>query len=113
MQRAGISSASAASKVRIGDSLTVLKPTVPEGFSFWIESGVWYMAPTVDKDQFGGHAYSGDGYSQGERDCPCGCHMESCSSGGPVDPFGPCPKNPKRSSTPSPGALPVASPPAG
>lgn len=66
----------------------------PEGFDVWIENGVWYIAPEVDPKRFGGHAYANGGYERGVRDCPCGCHMLSSSSGGPCDPFGACPENP-------------------
>lgn len=67
---------------------------VKPGFAWWIESGVYYQAPKVDPEKFGSHAYDGGGYERGIRDCPCGCYMLSCSSGGPVDPFGACPENP-------------------
>jgi hypothetical protein len=62
----------------------------------WCEWGIWYTAPIVDKNKFGGHAYDNGGYELGIRSCPCGCHMGSASSSGPVDPFGPCPENPRQ-----------------
>lgn len=65
-----------------------------KGWSTWTENGVRYTAPTVRKDRFGGHAYDDGGYDQGINNCACGCSMYSFSSSGPVDPFGPCPKNP-------------------
>lgn len=76
-------------KIRIGPSDVFSDPQMRPGWSRWIESGVWFCAPTVDPEKFGGHAY-GDGTGE----CPCGCSMYSASSGGPVDPFGACPSNP-------------------
>lgn len=81
---------------KIGSSADFPKPKVKRGWSVWIESGTWYTAPTVDRRSFGGHAYDNGGYEEGIRDCSCGCFMLSSASGGPVNPFGPCPKNPKR-----------------
>ena len=70
-------------------------PEPKEGYSVWIESGVWYTSPTVDPKKFGGHAYDDGGYEQGIRDCSCGTYMLGSSSGGQtVDPFGACPNNP-------------------
>jgi len=60
------------------------------GFSYWIEWGRWYKAPTVDSKKFGPHDYE-----DGPGSCKCGCHMGDASSSGPVDPFGACPLNPK------------------
>jgi hypothetical protein len=87
--------------LRVGTSATVLNPEPKPGWSIWIESGVYFTAPTVDKNKFSGHAYDNGGYEQGIRDCPCGCFMLSSSSGGPVDPFGPCPRNPRKTVTES------------
>jgi hypothetical protein len=70
-------------------------PKAEPGFSIWIEHGKWFTAPTVDSEKFGGHAYDGGGYEAGIRECICGCHMGGSSSSGPVDPFGPCPLNPR------------------
>ena len=58
----------------------------------WVEWGVWKKAPIVDPRFHGGHGYTYEGTS----DCKfgCGCFMGESSSGGPVDPFGSCPKNP-------------------
>lgn len=69
-------------------------PKAKEGYSLWIENGMWCSAPIVDPSKFGEHAYGNGGYEMGIRDCPCGCFMLSSSSGGPVDPYGKCPKNP-------------------
>lgn len=66
------------------------------GFSVWIENGVYFQAPTVDASKYGNHAYDGGGYERGVRSCSCGCYMHSTSSGGPCDPFGPCPENPQK-----------------
>jgi len=60
-----------------------------EGFSYWIEWGRWYEAPTVDPSKFGAHDYE-----PGIGSCKCGCHMGDSNSSGPVDPFGACPCNP-------------------
>lgn len=73
--------------------MTTLKPK--RGWAAWIESGTWFTARKVDPKKFGKHAYDNGGYEQGIRECPCGCFMGSYSSSGPVDPWGPCPKNPK------------------
>lgn len=70
-------------------------PDVEKGHSIWVENGVVCTAPTVDRARFGGHAYDNGGYEKGIRDCSCGAYMLSSSSAGPVDPFGPCPLNPK------------------
>jgi hypothetical protein len=50
------------------------------------------MPDEIDAVRYGAHAYTLDGTS----DCAhgCGCWMGPYRSGGPVDPFGPCPKNP-------------------
>lgn len=81
-------------KTKIGDSGTYRNPEPSPGFSIWIENGVYFTAPTVDSGKFGGHDYDNGGYARGIRDCRCGCWMVSAASGGPVDPFGACPKNP-------------------
>lgn len=83
-------------KIELGKSDIIKDPSsvTPKGFSWWIEYGVYYAAPTIDPNKFGGHAYDNDGYEQGIRDCPCGCYMGSSNSSGPVDPFGHCPLNP-------------------
>ncbi len=81
-------------KRKLGDSSSTPNPEPEDGFSVWIESGVWYTAPTVS-DDFGGHSYDNGGFENGARDCECGCFMLGSSSGGEVDPFGQCPENPK------------------
>ena len=81
-------------KVACGDGRST--PKAKRGYSLWMESGTWYTAPKVSHRLFGPHAYDVQGaYNAGTRDCPCGCFMLSYSSGGPVDPRGPCPKNPR------------------
>ena len=74
------------------------RPVAEEGYSLWVEDGVWFTAPTVDPKLFGCHDYDEGGFLRGVRDCCCGCDMQSSSSGGPVDPYGACPMNPKDSS---------------
>lgn len=68
---------------------------VEDGYARWVENGVWYQAPVVDPQKYGGHDYDNGGFDRGIRDCACGCRMDLSSSGGPVDPFGACPMNPK------------------
>lgn len=62
------------------------------GRASWIEDGVVKDAPPVDGRLFGRHWYDDEGTS----DCKhgCGCWAGPYRSGGPVHPFGPCPKNP-------------------
>lgn len=65
----------------------------------WVENGVRKTAPKVDADKFGRHSWAenqGEGYLFGECAYGCGCEMYQSSSKGPVDPFGPCPNNPKQ-----------------
>ena len=65
------------------------------GHSVWIEDGRVCHSPEVPKELFGSHRYS----KYGTSDCShgCGCWAGDSRSGGPVNPFGPCPKNPKNS----------------
>lgn len=64
------------------------------GWSYWIEWGNWYKAPTVDKEKFGPHTYAMPG-KNGMGTCElCGCYMGESSSSGLCDPFGACPENP-------------------
>lgn len=66
------------------------------GYSRWIENGQWKEAPTVSTLEFGGHSYNESVIPIGECSYGCGCVMGACKSGGTkVDPFGPCPMNPK------------------
>lgn len=77
---------------RLLDRIFVSEPPKPEkGFSVWCEDGIWHTAPIVDPDHFGPHRYD----ITAGGDCSCGCWMALSSSGGPVDPFGACPDNPK------------------
>lgn len=71
------------------DPEKLLKP----GYSYWIEYGVYYQAPTVDPVKFGPHDYAQPGGHYLD-DCKCGCKMYSSSSSGDCDPFGACPENP-------------------
>jgi len=82
-------------KTVIGDSLFFPNPQPKDGWSVWIENGVWFTAPTVDGQKFGGHLYDNGGFEMGITNCLCGCYMGREQSYGPVDPFGPCPQNPK------------------
>lgn len=88
-------------KTKIGNSSEFPDPKPKRGWSRWIEEGVWFTAPKVSSRDFGAHAYGKGGYGRGITDCPCGCFMLSSSSGGPVDPFGPCPRNPKSKRQPA------------
>lgn len=65
------------------------------GHAVWHEYGGMKHAPRVDPKKFGAHSYAEE--EERTSDCKylCGCWMGSCSSGGPVNPFGACPKNPK------------------
>lgn len=49
--------------------------------------------PELDPEKFGSHKYP---QKDGTHDCMhgCGCWMGPYRSGGPVDPYGPCPENP-------------------
>lgn len=87
-----------AQKEELGKSSVVTDPekAVKKGYSWWIENGVYFQAPKVNGKLFKGHDYSGGFWDRGIRDCKCGCFMLSSSSGGPVDPFGPCPLNPRK-----------------
>lgn len=66
-----------------------------EGHAVWVEWGVVKHAPKIPKEIFGPHDY---GEHEGTEDCKygCGCWMGRTSSGGKVDPFGPCPNNPRK-----------------
>ena len=63
------------------------------GHDVWVENGKVCHAPKVPPELFGPHDYADDGTS----DCGhgCGCWAGPCNSGGPVNPLGPCPRNPK------------------
>lgn len=65
------------------------------GHSVWIEDGEVKHSEPVPASLFGPHDY-GDG--DGTSDCEhgCGCWMGPFRSGGPVNPSGPCPNNPKK-----------------
>jgi hypothetical protein len=66
---------------------------IEKGHDIWYENSGMKHAPIVDKYKFGDHDY---GYGYGTSDCKygCGCWMGPTRSGGPVNPFGKCPKNP-------------------
>jgi hypothetical protein len=71
-------------------------PKAQRGYAVWIESGHWYTAPAFTRKNYYPHDYNVRGaYDKGVRDCRCGCWMLSSSSGGPVDPFGACPEQPR------------------
>ena len=63
------------------------------GHDVWIESGEMQHAPIVDTKLFGPHDYKNLPMTS---DCEfgCGCWMGQTRSGGPINPFGACPKNP-------------------
>lgn len=65
-----------------------------EGYDVWAEYGGRKIAKHVDSEKFGPHKYID---CDGTSDCEykCGCWMGPSRSGGPVDPWGACPKNPK------------------
>ena len=67
------------------------------GHDVWNEhlGGVMIHAPMVDPETHGKHDYywPGDG---SECRHGCGCWMGLDCGGGPVNPCGPCPKNPKK-----------------
>ena len=64
------------------------------GHDVWVEDGEVCHAPKVPPELFGSHDY---GDHDGTEDCRygCGCWAGPTRSGGPVNPFGPCPRNPK------------------
>jgi len=64
-----------------------------ENETIWFEDGKVKIS-NVDPKKFGKHKYA---EHDGTSDCEygCGCWMGPCRSGGKVDPFGPCPNNPK------------------
>ena len=65
-----------------------------EDESIWFEEGNIHTSK-VDPKKFSSHKYADH---DGTSDCQygCGCWMGSSRSGGKVDPFGPCPNNPKK-----------------
>ncbi len=65
-----------------------------KGYDVWNEYNGRKVAKHVDSKKFGPHKYID---CDGTSDCEykCGCWMGPSRSGGPVDPFGACPKNPK------------------
>jgi hypothetical protein len=67
-------------------------------FSYWVEDGHYYKAMAVHASSNGPHDFDSDGTSDCKKGC--GCWMGPARSGGPVDPFGPCPRNPKEGYTP-------------
>jgi hypothetical protein len=70
------------------------KKWTDEGHDVWHEHGGIRHAPRVDPKKFGSHDYGKDHKTS---DCghKCGCWMGPAASGGPVNPFGACPKNQK------------------
>lgn len=69
------------------------RATQDELLAKWVEDGERKSAPIVDPAKFGPHQYSDHDYTS---DClfGCGCWAGPVRSGGPVYPFGACPKNP-------------------
>lgn len=66
-----------------------------EGHAVWVENGNVKHSPKVPEELFGPHGYEFPGRT---TNCSfgCGCWAGPWSSGGPVDPLGPCPRNPKK-----------------
>ena len=64
------------------------------GHDVWVANGKICHAPKLPPELFGPHDY---GYYDGTSDCGhgCGCWVGPWASGGQVNPFGPCPRNPK------------------
>ena len=71
-------------------------PGILERHDYWYECGTKH-AKYVDPVHFGPHRYTSVCYD-GTSDCfhGCGCWMGPYRSGGPVNPFGACPNNPKK-----------------
>ena len=67
------------------------------GLAWWIEKGEVKSAPKIDGRNFSTHNYGGSKsqFQLGRCIYGCGCEMYQTTSYGPVDPFGPCPNNPK------------------
>jgi len=61
---------------------------------YYIEDGK-RKASRVDPAKFGEHKYRGAPHYTSDCEYECGCWAGPHRSGGPVNPFGPCPKNPK------------------
>ena len=81
-------------KTRLRESKAHERELRRQNLAEWVEDGVHKTAPRVDPKVYGSHKYEEDGTS----DCAygCGCWMGPARSGGPIDPFGPCPCNPKQ-----------------
>lgn len=91
-------------KTEIGPSDVFRNPKPKRGWSVWIESGVWFTAPTVNPRKFGRHDWENGMWEKGVRNCRCGCYMGSYSSAGPVDPSGACPAKPRKTGLARKGA---------
>ncbi len=76
----------------MGSSLTTA-PTVE--MAEWVEDGNKRTAPAVDPEKFGDHDYGENPYSTDDCRHGCGCWAGESRSGGPIDPWGPCPNNPR------------------
>lgn len=65
-----------------------------KGMDVWWEDGEMKHSPKINPDIFGPHHYPN---KNGTSDCSygCDCWMGRYRSGGPVNPFGACPSNPK------------------
>lgn len=64
-----------------------------EKHDVWVEDGKVCHAPRLSPELFGPHHFG----KLGTSNCSygCGCWFGPYRSGGPVSPFGPCPRNPK------------------
>lgn len=65
---------------------------IKAGHAVWIENEKVCHAPKIPEELFGPHSY--EEYCTSDCAHGCGCWMGDSRSGGPVDPFGPCPMNP-------------------
>jgi len=68
---------------------------IDKGMAVWWEYDGMKHALKVDETKFGPHEYDPDHDVTSDCKYGCGCWMGPCRSGGMVDPFGACPKNPK------------------
>ena len=63
-----------------------------EGELSWVENGK-FKTSKVDPEKYGSHCYPGAPDLTSDCEYECGCWAGPFRSGGPVSPWGPCPKN--------------------
>ena len=63
------------------------------GHAIWYENDGLHHSAKVPSELFGPHEYDRPGTPYCRHGC--GCWVGDARSGGSVDPFGPCPRNPK------------------